>query len=399
MVKSVPSGAAVKSEPTVTRARCAAPAVRTREYFRREGVWFRVPTLMMLLGGCLAGDENVPRAAGDAETGVLDVPVLSEAFETPRDTVDNIDSPAVWHRSDGSHWLLATAKETDVVVVADAASGAVLRRFGGEGAGAGQLDRPNGIAVVDDLLFVVERDNRRVQLFRLPDLAPLGVYGAGDLRRPYGIAVVPVGGGIYRTFITDNYELREDVPPPDSLLGQRVREYRVAVEGGALSAELVGTFGETAGAGVLRVVESIAADPENDRLLIAEEQEGASTVKVYTLGGRFTGEVLDQRYFPHQAEGIVLYSCPDGGGHWIATDQSELINTFHVFDRGTLEHQGSFHGRTVRNTDGIALSQVAFGDFTAGAFYAVHDDGGVAAFQWSDIADALSLRADCVLGQ
>jgi 3-phytase len=68
-----------------------------------------------------------------------------------------------------------------------------------------------------------------------------------------------------------------------------------------------------------------------------------------------------------------------------------------VFGRRTLAHRGSFRGPTVRNTDGVALTQTSFGPFSAGAFYAVHDDGNVAAFSWSAIADALGLRKDCVL--
>lgn len=342
--------------------------------------------------GSAAGTEGPPEAAP-----AQDIAVIAESWQTPRDTLDNIDSPAVWHGGEGRHWLLATAKETDVVVVSDASTGAVLQRFGGEGTDPGQMDRPNGVAVVDDLLFLVERDNARVQVFSLPDLAPLGIYGAGELVYPYGIAIAPAGPGLWDTWITDNYELEEDVVPPDSLLGERVRHYRVRVENGGVSATLAGTFGETAGPGVLRVVESIAVDPVHDRLLVAEEQEGASMIKVYGLDGRFRDEIIPARFFPHQAEGIVLYSCGDEG-YWIATDQGEEINTFHVFDRVSLDHLGSFRGRGIRNTDGVALTQVPFPGFERGAFFAVHDDGNVAALRWADVARPLGLRTECRAG-
>jgi 3-phytase len=324
------------------------------------------------------------------------VATVDAVHETPRDTLDNVDSPAVWHGPDGQHWLLATAKETDVVVVSDAATGEVQHRFGGEGEVPGRMDRPNGIAVVDDLVFIVERDNARVQVFALPGFQSLGVYGGQELRKPYGIAVISEGDGEYSTYITDNYEFEEDVVPPDSMLGQRVRHYRVTVAADAVTAALANTFGDTAGAGVLRVVESIAADPAGRRLLVAEEQEGGSMIKVYDRDGRFTGEIIDQRFFPNEAEGIALYDCADGGGYWIATDQSQADNTFHVFDRRSLGHLGSFRGRTVRNTDGVALTQVPFDGFPAGAFFAVHDDGNVAAIRWESIATPLDLRADCV---
>lgn len=41
--------------------------------------------------------------------------------------------------------------------------------------------------------------------------------------------------------------------------------------------------------------------------------------------------------------------------------------------------------------------QAGFGPFPAGAFYAVRDDGNVAAFYGSSIADTLGLRKDCTL--
>jgi 3-phytase len=54
-------------------------------------------------------------------------------------------------------------------------------------------------------------------------------------------------------------------------------------------------------------------------------------------------------------------------------------------------HGGSFRRPTLRNTDGVALTRTGFVPFPAGTFYAVHDDGNVAAFSWSAIADALNL--------
>ena len=155
------------------------------------------------------------------------------------------------------------------------------------------------------------------------------------------------------------------------------------------------TFGETTGPGVLRKVETIGVDAAHDRVVIAEELEPDSHWKIYHLDGSFSGQVFGRGYFPHEAEGLALYACSDGGGHWIATDQDEETNTFHVFDRRTLEHQGAFTGATTRNTDGVALTQAAFGPFPSGAFYAVHNDGNIAAFSWGEIAEGLGLRGDC----
>jgi 3-phytase len=48
-------------------------------------------------------------------------------------------------------------------------------------------------------------------------------------------------------------------------------------------------------------------------------------------------------------------------------------------------------GRTVANTDGIWLHDAASQRFPDGVLYAVHDDQGVVALDWRDIAKALSL--------
>ena len=361
---------------------------------------FACAALLLALGSaCRPTDSADDPGAADttaAPGDSLEVVVIEEAFETERDTLDDVDSPTVWHGPDDQHWLLTTAKATDVILVHDAATGEPIRRLGGTGSGPGQLDRPNGVAAIGDLLFVVERDNARIQVFSLPELESLGTFGEEELQRPYGIAAYLDGQGRVELYVTDNYELEEDVIPPDSALGERVEHFRAWVEGGQLRREHVRTFGDTTGPGVLRKVETIAIDPTNDRVVIAEELAPDSHWKIYHLDGRFS-EVFGRGYFPHEAEGLALYACPDGG-YWIATDQDEETNTFHVFDRETLEHLGSFTGATTRNTDGVALTQTSFGPFTAGAFYAVHNDGNIAALSWAAIARELGLRTDCVDG-
>lgn len=338
---------------------------------------------------CSGGGSAVPGQAAVDDS----IPVLAEAWHTVRDTLDNIDSPAIWHGPGGENWVLATAKYTDVLVVYDAATGETIRRVGGTGSAPGQMERPNGVAVIDDLAIVVERDNHRIQVFRMPEFTPLGSFGDTLLTLPYGVAVHPTGApGEYTLYVTDNYELSDDVIPPDSMLDRRVRQFRMEVTDDSVTAEHVRAFGETSGPGVLKVVESIAVDPEHDRLMIAEELEVASHIKVYDLDGKFTGTLIGEGMFPHQAEGIILYECGAADGYWITTDQDRMVNTFHVFDRATLEHVGSFRGELTRNTDGIALTQQAFGEFPAGIVAAVHDDGSVAAFSWSDVAGALDLQ-------
>lgn len=362
-------------------------------------------SLAALGAACASEPDRARRAAADTSSAPAtrqarrDTAVVREAFGTPHDTTDNVDSPTVWHGRDGTHWLLATAKTSDAVLVNDAATGAPVRRLGGPGDGPGRLSRPNGILALDSLLLVVERDNHRVQAFRLPSLAPLGTFGDSVLRKPYGIAARSAAPGTLAVYVTDSYETADGQVPPLGALGARVREFAVRDAGGdrmgAVRGALVRTFGDTTARGALRIVESIAVDVPNARLLVAEELETDSHLKVYDLTGRYTGRDVGRGLFPQQAEGIALYACGDSAGYWVVADQGERTNTYHVLDRSTFAHHGAFTGARTRLTDGVALTQQAFGPFPAGAFYASHLDGSVSAFGWREIAAALGLRSDC----
>ncbi|NZA26882.1 phytase [Luteimonas sp. SJ-92] len=347
----------------------------------------------------LAGCTQPADAAADApQSGARAIPTIDEAFVSALTPEDNIDSPAAWRTPDGKVWTIATAKATDRLVVYDGESGATLRTVGASGDAPGEFRRPNGIAVIDDLAFVVERDNHRVQVLQLPSFAAVASFGAGDLVKPYGLWVHRTAEG-YALYVTDAYMAGEDadgedILPPLAALDRRVKRYDVARDGDALNATLAGAFGDTGEEGALRVVESIWGDAANDRLLIAEEDESyANELKVYDLAGNYAGRTLGRGLFAAQAEGIALRTCADGGGWWLTTEQGKGRTVFHLFDRRTLAHAGAVAGVSVANTDGIWLHQDASARFPHGALYAVHDDQGVVAFDWRDIADALSLPA------
>lgn len=329
-----------------------------------------------------------------------ELPVLEEAFHTDRDEGDNVDSPAIWHGPDSQNWLLATAKEGNSIIAYDATDGSFIERFGDGGSGEGQFKRPNGIAVIDDLVLVVERDNKRVQVFRLPEFKSLGYFGSEGLEDglmlPYGIAIDRISDNTYELFVTDNYNPNLEGYPAESELDKRVHHFGFTVNGDSIESEQLNVFGEVYTEGTLHTVESLWTDREHNRLLVADESYPERNIKVYDLEGNFTGDILPKKHFDSEPEGIALYKCDDGSGYWITTDQHETnMNKYQVFDRETLEYIGGFKGEITRNTDGIWLTQKSFGPFEHGAFYPVHDDGSVTAISWSDIADALSLKKSC----
>lgn len=362
--------------------------------------------LALVLSAChSARVDREPDEQGDVDpllsrSGVAHV-VVAEAFVTASTENDNIDSPASWRAPDGKTWLFATAKEGFGLTLYDGDSGATLRQFGAEGEARGEFRRPNGISIVDDLVFVVERDNHRVQVLALPGLATLATFAEADLTQPYGLWVRALGDGRYDVYVTDAYMAGEkpngdDIAPPLAELDRRVHRY--LFDRAAAAAEHVGAFGDVSAAGAIRIPESIWGDVAHDRLLIAEEDTSVGTaVREYDLAGSYRGRTIGLGLFKAQAEGIALWQCADGSGYWITTDQYADRSLFHLYDRVSFEYRGAFAGQTVANTDGVWLHQGATTRFPNGVFYAVHDDQGVAAFDWRDIARALNLRADCPL--
>jgi 3-phytase len=197
-------------------------------------------------------------------------------------------------------------------------------------------------------------------------------------------------------FVTDNYGGFLGRTPDDDELRERVKRFRVSAGESRVVATYLGSFGDTAGAGRLRTIESLALDPDAGTLLIADE--AARDVKVYRLNGTFTGRVLWRDVLEFEPEGIALYACGADDGYWIVADQHRTWNRFLVFDRRAYRFIGAFTGTAVRNTDGIALMQRSVASMAAGALYTVHDDRAIGAFSWSDVAAALGLRDDCITG-
>jgi len=300
---------------------------------------------------------------------------------------DNLDSLVYWPKN---QWVITTAKGTHDLVVFAARRGELVTRFGQAGSGAGQFLRPNGIAVSDNLLFVVERDNHRVQVLRLPEFQPLGTFGEDILRKPYGIALYLSEEDRYEVFISDNYETPGGNIPPVSRLGERVKHFQLDLHGMGIEARFVRSFGETQGEGILHKVESLAVDSLYDRVLIAEELQTEMAIKIYTPEGEFTGRILGRQIFKFEPEGIALYTEGDGG-FWVFTDQEENRTIFHVFGRVDLDYLGSFSGEKAANTDGICITDLPFPGFPRGALFAVHDDRQVAAFSWERILAGMKL--------
>jgi 3-phytase len=384
----------------------SAPRLSTaRAALAHTSAMRRLPLFSFASAVCLAACSTPsprpapPPAAAPAAAEAQALQVVPERYVSADDASDELDSLATWPADDGSTWLIVTGKSSHRLVVFDTQTGKRLRSVGRKGHGPGEFLRPNGIAVYGDHVFVAERDNHRVQVLSLPGFVPEGEFGAEQLRSPYGLWIHESAPDEYEVYVTDSFMDGEhyDVVPPLDQLDRRVRRYRVAFDDdGRMSARDEGAFGDTSEAKALRIVESIAGDPAQQRLLVADEDNRhASNLREYTFDGKATGRELPAGSFEAQAEGVALWDCAPEVGYWVAADQRYPLTHFLLFDRDTLAPRGSFMGQTTAETDGIALHAAAMPSFPSGALFAVHEDKAVAAFDLSDIVRALGLDPRC----
>jgi 3-phytase len=318
--------------------------------------------------------------------------MVEASFHTPSFPDENIDSPALWVGPKGQCWLFATAKASHTVHLYDGMSGKLLRRVGGPGSKPGRFSRPNGIWPAGNLLCVVERDNHRVQLLKLPELHTIGFLGEDLLVKPYGIYALRLGPSFYRLYVTDNYTYGAHGTSPEKT-GGRVKIFQFEIkETGIKEVPCVEcpdsmSFGRHEGQGGLRAVDSICGDPLYNRLLVADEADDEHNIKVYDLLGNYTGNIIGEGLFSHDPEGIALYAEAEGTGFWICADQGQEENVFRVFDRRSLSYVGSFQAQATLNTDGVWLAAAEPPVFPSAMFYAVDDDKRVGAFPLKGILE------------
>lgn len=357
-------------------------------------------TACLLLDACALTHRMHRHVAKDATTIAQTLPPLATrdvpvAFVGEPQSSHDLDSITSWLAQDGTTWVIATASKSDQLVVFDGDSGKRLRTIGASGTGPGQFRAPSGIVAYADLVFVVERDNHRVQVLQLPDFKPLGSFGGEQLRSPLALWLHETAPEEYEVLVTDNGPATQQIPPLPQL-GQRIKRYRVRTDDGTLHADYVGAFGDTTAAGALRSAEAIAGDDDNGRLAIAEgRHDVGSRLRVYGMGGRYTGTDIGTGQYRARAAGVALFACADGSGYWIGADRDPRRSAFLVFDRKSLAYLGAFAGKDVADTAGIALQPASSKRFPDGALYAVSNGDAIAAFDWGEIAQALALNRDC----
>lgn len=342
----------------------------------------------------LSGCSGMPMFSGappDAPAVPLAGAVmLTERYSTTIDPAAALTAMATWHGG-GTPWLIATAAEAHQLRVFDAGTGAALRTVGEPGEALGQFQYPHRLTVVDNLLLVAERDAPGIQVFSLPDFEPLLRFGDGDdlkLIRPKGLWAQPMSGWGYHVYVADDYPGAEGSTQGDSELRYRVKQYAVSNSAVGWSARGIRAFGDMEGPGRLLRVDALQGDSARDRVLVADtENTRERRLKAYALNGRFSGRTAGGGLFRSGVGGLTQLSCADGRGYWIASDSGANGHYLHLFDRDSLDHQGSAEPAVVRGFSTLWLSPQPLPGFPAGALYLARADGAISAL---DLAEWLT---------
>ncbi len=326
---------------------------------------------------------TAPAPPPSAPTAPPVAPRVEPLWEVERPEEGLVDL-AVWPGAGARSWLLATAGATDRLLVFDAATGEPLRELGASGERPGRFRGPAGIAVLDDLAFVAESGNARVQVLRLPGLSTVGFVGAGALSAPLRVAVERAEGG-YAVWVADRAAAGGDE--------LRLRRFRFHPDGS--SEELVSTAVAVGGGAASEgSVTALEADPAAGHLLVVVARPGTGSVALREgEEGPWAGGVA---VVAGPLGGAALYPCPGGDGWWLLAGRDADEALFAVLDRGTLAPVASF---AAAGAPAVALWVLAAAtpELPAGAVYALREGGGISAFDWRRVAARLGLRADCAL--
>lgn len=336
--------------------------------------------LLFLICACRSSDSNATNTSNeDTQTSSDTGSITGYDFNVEPDAIlegagVNIDSPAFWTAPDlGDSLLLITAKGNDLVEIWQ-------YPFDTELDSLPTGTEVNGIAVdqKNDLLYLALSGSNIVTVYSLPGLTNLNTFGQEIIGTgENNLALFQPAGGSTTIYVTDDHSVY------------------YFDEGYAL----LGQFAPSE----ISSMETLVADNFHEIIYIPEEQGTFGNDGIYAFfpdGTPFLKNGTNRfgiGHFGGDEEGILIYRRADesgddtGAGYIVVADQMIQITELEFFDRETWAYVGTLTIGTVKNTDGIASSQVAYPDFPAGIFAAVDSDTRTAVVGWDVILDAMGL--------
>ena len=329
-----------------------------------------------------------------ADPDAVNVPVKPRVVTQP--VPHDTDDPAIWiNRADPAKSL---------VIGTDKATAGGLYAFDLAGKIVGQtptLKRPNNVDIIaglplggkpTDIAVTTEREEQRLRVFRLPDLAPLDhgdlvVFDGDKTRAPMGIALYRRrGDGAYFAIVGGKSG------PADGYLWQ----YRLEDDGtGKVKMTKVRAFGRYSGK---KEIEAIAVDAELGTIYYSDEQYGVHKYRADPAAPDAAQELalFGTTGFVSDLEGISIYPQAGGAGYVLVSNQQ--ADTFRIFPRGGTRGKPHDHPLlasvrlSTHESDGSDVTAEALPGFPGGLFVAMSTDRTFHYYAWDDIAAAAKLK-------
>lgn len=347
------------------------------------------------LYACQSANHTNPAQSIDTPTAVWDTAqAIKPAFVT--DTVQyDTDDPAVWiHPTDPAQSLIiGTDKDEDGGLYVFTLQGKLLPEKTVRG-----IKRPNNVDIVQgvwldgrqvDIAVTTERNEKRIRIFSLPDMAPLDGGGipvfvndtAEDYRDVMGVAMYKRSGDSTVFAIVG----RKTGPTDGSYLGQ----YKLTGNGkGIFVAEEVRRFGNYSGH---KEIEAIAVDAQLGYVYYSDEQRGIRKYYADPEKGNEELAFFGTSGFAEDHEGISIYKLTDSTGYILVSDQQR--NCFHIFPREGRAGYPHEHAllkvvkTSTDESDGSETVSLAIpGLFPKGFFVAMSTDKTFHIYKWEEVA-------------
>lgn len=319
---------------------------------------------------------DLPRPVGAEfrRFGVVQVPAAFELDGAGK----NVDSIAFWEAADPYETLMfVTAKDNSLVEVwrypfTDNEQPPLRHPTFGRSA-------VNGVCVdqeTNELYVTVSSPANTTSVFALPSLAHRRSFSkpGADLRAEPNCGLLKRPDGEKLLYVSAD----EIVYVHDATTGEYLREFRPK-----------------------RGLETIAAD-DHAQVLYIPDENGRSGIHAYDWEGRAHRRggtnVFGGQAFRADAEGIVIYVCPDhsgvdvGCGLIVVSDQRPEMTDFEFYDRQTWTHLGTVRIPGVANTDGIGSTQQALPDYPLGLLAVINDDDTTVGVGWQTILSVTGLN-------
>ena len=212
-----------------------------------------------------------------------DYSALERAFTEQITTRGTVPAYAFYHGADNSHWAVAADGGSDALIVYDAVKGTELRRVGKPGTEKGELSDPVAIYIEDDLLFVLERGNDRIQVFELPNFTSFGFIGEDRLDKPEAMAAFHIEPGAFYIYVAETQLL-----PDGGKIGY-IRRFSVSRAVNTIHSAYQFTFGFSPGVGYLGPITSLTVDQEGRQVAVTSEGTVSGDTRTYSLDGQYIG--------------------------------------------------------------------------------------------------------------